>query len=162
MSTLIKNLKNNRKLVFDKGRFDDLCIYVVEADGRKYASRDSIYFADLQGINRNYPDNKIYSDFVRIYEQTTSAIDENVLTLIDEIVDTYAESDRIIMEQWFAAIYGGMIAEERKAGIVLRKRMKRLGMYRLLILNMNPVDAANSSRGKKAEEINLLMKSYGF
>jgi hypothetical protein len=35
-------------------------------------------------------------------------------------------------------------------------------MYRLLILNMNPADAANASRGKKADEINLLMKSYGF
>jgi hypothetical protein len=82
--------------------------------------------------------------------------------LIDEIVDTYAENDRIIMEQWLATLYGGMIAEERKTGFVLRKRMKRLGMYRLLILNMNPADAANASRGKKADEINLLMKSYGF
>jgi hypothetical protein len=162
MAILIKNLRNDRKVTFDKGRFDDWCVYVVESNGSKAPPYDTNYFKYFERITQYYPENKIYEDFVLIYDQTTSKIDEDVLILIDKIVDTYKEKDRTLVEQWFSVIYAGMIAEENKNGTVLKKRIKRLGMYQVLVLNMSPGDAANFSRGKKATELSPLMKSYGF
>ena len=162
MCTLIKNLRNKKRIIFDAGQFDNWCVYVLEADGTRIAPRDSTYFTELQRINQGYPNNKIYTDFIRIYNRTTCDIDEGVLRLIDEIVATYNEGDQISMEKWFTVIYGGMIAEEKKEGAILKKRIKRLGMYQVLIQKMNPEDAANFSRGRTVKELSPLMKSYGF
>jgi hypothetical protein len=63
---------------------------------------------------------------------------------------------------WFTVIYAGMIAEENKANAVLKKRIKRLGMYQLMIQNINPEVAANFSKGKNWRELDVLMKQYGF
>ncbi|MDR0547385.1 MAG: hypothetical protein LBG77_07370 [Dysgonamonadaceae bacterium] len=163
MATLIKNLRNDRKVVFDSGRFDTWCVYVVELYGSRNSPRDNQYFADLQSMAQKYSDNKVYDDFVRIYDSTTASIkDDNVLSLIDEIVVTYNDEDKIIIEQWFSVIYGGMIAEENKEFTKLGKRVKRLGMYQVLIENMNPNVAANFSKGKTWQELDALMKGYGF
>ena len=45
-------------------------------------------------------------------------------------------------------LYVGMIAEENKRRAMLRKRVKRLGVYQLLIENVAPEEAATFSRGK--------------
>ena len=162
MATLIKNLRNDRKVVFDSGTFDNWCVYVLEADGSRNAPRDNTYFTELHSVAQKYLNDKVYADFVEIYNLTTSAIETNVLSLIDKIVETYNDEDKIIIEQWFSVIYGGMIAEENKKNAVLKKRIKRLGMYQVLIQNMTPNDAANYSRGKKITELSPLMISYGF
>ena len=59
-------------------------------------------------------------------------------------------------------IYLGMVAEENKAGAVLKKRIKRLGMYQILFDNMSAYEAANFSRGKKVAELDPLCSSKGF
>lgn len=46
-----------------------------------------------------------------------------------------------------------MIAEENKAGTVLGKRIKRLGVHQVLLENISPRIAANFSRGMRAKEI---------
>ena len=162
METLIKNLRNNRKVVFDSGVFDTWCVYVVETNGDRNAPRDNTYFSELHSIAQKYPNNKVYADFVKIYDLTTPAIETNVLSLIDEIVETYSDEDRVKIEQWFSVIYGGMIAEENKTNAILKKRIKRLGMYQVLIQNINPNVAANYSKGKKVAELSPLMLSFGF
>jgi len=162
MDRLIKNLQNNRKVVFDSGKFDDWCVYVVESDGSKQAPFDETYFSDLYNISLKYSENKVYSDFVSIYEQTAKSIDTSVLGLIDEIVATYNEEDKIIIEQWFTVIYAGMIAEENKERAILKKRIKRLGMHQVLILNISAKDAAKYSYGKKWRELDTIMKPLGF
>ena len=135
---------------------------MVETNGIRNAPRDNTYFTELHRIAQKYPNDKVYTDFVRIYDWTTSKIESNVLSLIDEIVETYNDEDKIIIEQWFSVIYGGMIAEENKTNAVLKKRIKRLGMYQVLIQNINPNIAANYSKGKKIAELSPLMLSYGF
>jgi len=162
MDRLIKNLRNNRKVVFDSGEFDDWCVYVVESNGSKKAPFDETYFSDLYNISLKYSENKVYDDFVSIYEQTTKLIDTSVLDLIDEIVASYNEEDIIIVEQWFTVIYAGMIAEENKERAILKKRIKRLGIYQVLILNMPAKDAAKYSYGKKWRNLDAIMKPLGF
>jgi len=81
---------------------------------------------------------------------------------IESIASTYNPEHKDIVEQWFTVIYAGMIAEENKTNAILKKRIKRLGMYQVLILDMEPRRAAKYSYGKKWRELDKEMKTYGF
>lgn len=161
-SRLIKQLQNNRTVIFDKGKFDEWCVYVVESNGARKAPSDEIYFSDLQEISRKYIPNKVYNDFTKIYNRTTNLIEPDVLNLIDEIVKTYNQEDKIIVEQWLTVIYAGMIAEENKEFAILKKRVKRLGIHQVLILNMTAKEAAKFSYNKKWRELDTIMRTHGF
>jgi len=162
MATLIKNLRNNRQVIFDTGRFDDWCVYVVESNGVKKAPFDSTYFSDLHSISQHYQNSKVYNDFVAIYDLTNRSINPQTITLIDNIVLTYNLEHQVVIEQWFSVIYAGMIAEENKANTILKKRVKRLGMHQVLILGMPATEAARFSYGKKWRELDAIMRPYGF
>jgi len=159
---IIKEIANNRKVVFAQGRFDDWCVYIIEGNGNKKAPFDIEYFRDLKNISQKYKNDKVYNDFVSIYNQTDSKINQGTLNLINRIVDTYLKEDRILVEQWFSVIYAGMIAEENKRNAILKKRIKRLGMHQTLILNYEPDIAANFSKGKKWKDLDVIMKKLGF
>lgn len=162
MARLIKKLRNNRAVIFDTGNFDDWCVYVVEANGYKMAPFDETYFGELYVMSNKYPQNKVYNDFVLIYDRTTKLIDTSVLKLIDDLVNTYAQEDRVIIEQWFSVIYAGMMAEENKEFAILKKRVKRLGMHQVLMLHKSAKVAAEFSKGKKWRELDDIMKPLGF
>lgn len=161
MCILVKILANKRSVIFDNGRFDRWCVYVKESDGSKKAPLDVEYFQALKQISKKYPDNKVYEDFVAIYNQTTKSIQPDVIALIDEKVSTYADTDKNIVEQWFTVIYAAMIAEENKKNTILKKRIKHLGIYQLLVLDMPAKEAARFSFGKKWHELDAMMRSYG-
>jgi len=162
MERLINELRNNRRVIFDSGSFDDWCVYVVESDNFKKAPYDVTYFSELKTLSLHYEIDKVYNDFVLIYLLTTNIIEQNVIQLISKISSTYKSQDQAIIEQWMSVIYGGMIAEENKAHAILKKRVKRLGMYQLLKLDLLPQIAANFSKGKKWRELDLIMTQYGF
>lgn len=161
MIRLVKKLKNGRKVVFDNGKFDAWCVYVVETNGIRKAPHDVEYFTALQNLNRKYKENKIYSDFCKIYRQTDSWVSSGVLNAIEEITMSYDPADRCVVEQWMTVIYAGMIAEENKENSILKKRIKHLGMYQVLIQNYSPGDAAEFSKGKKWKDLDRVMKSLG-
>ncbi len=157
---IIKNLLNNRMVTFDKGKFDEWCVYTVEENGTKRAPFDIDYFTDLKRLNNKYGSNKVYHDFLQIYNATGKNIDTDVLDIIDRIVTTYDTEDQVLAEQWFTVIYAGMIAEEKKAYAVLKKRVKHLGIHQCLIQDFEPATAANFSKGKKWRELDMIMKPF--
>ena len=55
-----------------------------------------------------------------------------------------------------------MIAEENKENALLKKRIKRLGMYQGLVLDHPADKTAMFSYGKKWKELDAIMKQYGF
>ena len=160
--TIIKQLKNSRIVIFDTGKFDNWCVYIVEADGSRKAPFDIDYFTDLKSISKDYINDKIYNDFVSIYKLTNKTIDKNTIVLIDKIVSSYKLEHQIIIEQCFTVLYAGMIAEENKKFAILKKRIKRLGMHQILIDDLSPFIAANFSKGKKWRQLDALMKTKGF
>jgi len=161
MGRLVKKLKNNKQVIFDRGKFDDWCVHIVEHDGSKFAPCDEVYFSELQQISKHYPEGKVYNDFLKIYEKTDKAINPEVIDLIDSIVQTYKEEHRVKVEQWFTVIYAGMIAEENKKNTKLGKRIKHLGIYQVLVLHKEPAYAAKFSYHKKWRELDKLMRQYG-
>ena len=162
MKRLVKNLINGRSVIFDKGKFDEWCVYVVEENGFRKAPFDETYFSDIYSISQKYEANKVYDDFVQIYNLTSQHIDDSVLGLIDTIVKTYNNEDQILVEQWMTVLYAGMIAEENKDRAILKKRVKHLGMYQVLILRMPAKEAAKFSYGKPWRELDSIMRDYGF
>jgi len=161
MPILIKQFSDGSFIEFDKGLFDDWCVYLTRRGGEKYAPRDEQYFDELKKYCCKYSKERIWTDFVKIYDVTSSEIDEEVLDRISEIASSYGE-DSINIDVWFTVIYAGMVAEENKKYAKLKKRIKRLGMYQLLVDNETPSFAANFSKGMKWQELDMIMRSKGF
>jgi hypothetical protein len=67
-----------------------------------------------------------------------------------------------MIDIWFTVIYAGMVAEENKKNAKLKKRIKRLGMFQVLIEKKSAEYAANFSKGKKWKELDTIMLSAGF
>jgi hypothetical protein len=161
MPTLVKVVRNLHRVEFDFGSFDNWCVFLQRHTQQRYPPLDTEYFSFFQNMGTIYGAQKVYSDFVSIYQPTSKNIDASIVSSITSIADTYSNHVEEA-DIWFTVIYAGMIAEENKANMVLKKRIKRLGMYQLMIQDMNPVDAANFSKGKNWRELDLLMKQYGF
>ena len=55
-----------------------------------------------------------------------------------------------------------MIAEENKSKAILKKRIKRLGMYQTLIQQLPAMEAAVFSKGKKWQVLDKICRELGF
>jgi hypothetical protein len=161
MPTLVKLVRNLHRVEFDTGSFDGWCVFLQRHKQERYPPLDTEYFTFFQHMGAIYGVEKVYADFVSIYQPTSKNIDAAVLSSITSIADMYSNHVEEA-DIWFTVIYAGMIAEENKANAVLKKRIKRLGMYQLMMQQMDPVSAANFSKGKNWRELDVLMKQYGF
>lgn len=161
MPAFIKNVRNRNLIEFDKGTFDEWCVYLTRPGQMRYAPRDTEYFSRIKQLGDRHSSQKIYTDFLKFYTLANKSIDKNILILITNIANTYC-NDAEEMDVWFSVIYAGMVAEENKAFAVLKKRIKRLGMHQILIENLDAGYAANFSKGKKWRELDVLMKQRGF
>lgn len=159
MSTHIKTFSDKTYIEFDKGRFDDWCIYYV--DNRRVAPTDIGYFTKLKNLAKTHGKQKVYDDFVQIYNATTANINSKVLNNIASMASSYG-SDSLEAEKLFTILYAGMIAEENKNKAILKKKIKRLGMYQLLIDDFTPHQAANFSKGKNCRELMSECKNRNF
>jgi len=161
MSLLIKKIGERHTVWFDKGCFDNWCVYLHREGTARYAPRDTEYFSRLQQLGATHGHQKIYEDFTRCYALTHAQIDPVVLHLITQLSAGYG-TDAEELDIWLTVLYGGMIAEENKAGALLKKRIKRLGMHQLLIEGMDAPAAASFSKGKSWRALDVLMKERGF
>lgn len=158
---LIKVFSDGSILEYGRGRFDDWCVYLTRPNGIRYAPRDVQYFSRFKALAQTFGAQKIYNDFVQIYNRTTSELDDNILIFISELSQKYGH-DCLEMDIWLTTTYAGMVAEERKANAILKKRIKRLGMHQLLLENMSPKEAANFSWGKKVSILSPECSRRGF
>lgn len=161
MGKLIKNVWGRNLVEFDTGVFDNWCIYLTRRNNCRYAPTDKEYFLILADLAGKHGSNKIYNDFVKIFDRTNGNIETDVLTLITDIAVTYGRNAEE-MDVWFTVVYAGMVAEENKEFAKLGKRVKRLGMHQILIQGMKPVEAANFSKGMKWRNLDEIMKKNGF
>lgn len=158
---MLKKFSDESFIYYDKGNFDEYCVY-LEQNSKRKAPRDIEYFTALKELSSKYGGERIYNDFIKIYNRTGNLIDNAILiTLIDEIANAYTE-DSLEINKIFSIIYLGMIAEERKKFTKLGKRIKRLGMHYLLIENNSAYISANFMRGKNWREIDFLCKERSF
>lgn len=148
-------------LEYDRGQFDDWCVYLTRPNVGRYAPRDFQYFQRLQQFAEQYGSQSLYNDFVAIYNKTSKAMDNSMFEFIVDLCQKYDE-DSLTIAIDFSIIYMGMVAEENKAFTKLGKRIKRLGVYQTLMENISYSDAANFSRGRKWRELDAICKERGF
>ncbi len=147
-------------IFYDRGAFDEWCVYIKEP-GSTFAPSDEVYFARLKALAGIHKAHQIYDDFVKIYDATHTAISDTAIQLIADISAKYG-TDSIEIRKWFTVIYAGMVAEENKANKILGKRIKRLGIYQVLIQGRSVKHAANYSREKKWRYLDEIMRVHGF
>ncbi|WP_439182811.1 DUF7004 family protein [Carboxylicivirga taeanensis] len=161
MAILVKSLKNNRKVVFDRGKFDEWCVFLVDETSQT-APLDIEYFTQLKLLSYRYPQGKIYNDFLVLYRLAQKEPDNTAATVIDQLAQNYKWNDALLIEQWLTVLYAGMVAEENKKNAILKKRIKRLGMYQLFFLNFSAEEAASFSKNKTWRELDKHMQTLGF
>lgn len=161
MGQLIKQFLDGSFLEYDRGKFDSWCIYFTKSNGNRCPPRDVDYFNELKSFAGVYGIQKVYDDYVRVYDMTGASVDRDVLNSISTIANSYGK-DALQIDVIFSILYMGMIAEERKANTKLGKRIKRLGVYVLLIEGRNVSDAANFMRGMEWRDIDRLCQERGF
>jgi len=84
-----------------------------------------------------------------------------VLDYITTLSTSYGNS-ALTVDVIFSIIYMAMISEEQKAYTKLGKRIKRLGIHKLLVDGVPVNKAANFMRGMKWREIDEICSELGF
>lgn len=116
----------------------------------------------MKDLANKYSVNRIYDDYVQIYDFTKNVVEDDVLNKISEIASSYYEKDIAEIDIIFTILYMGMIAEENKQYTKLGKRITRLGIYRLLIENCSVHESTNFTRGMNWRDVSALCESRGF
>lgn len=159
---IIKRFVDDISIAQGKGKFDNYCVYIVKQHETKIAPKDIDLFSFLIKESRIYGKNKLYKDFVKIYNFTNVEVKESDLIEISELSKTYNLSNINDIDRIFTILYLAMIAENNKANTKLGKKIKRLGVYQSLILDYPPEKAANFSCGKDWKSLYALCEQYGF
>jgi hypothetical protein len=160
---LFSNLPNGYSISFGRGKFDDWCIYFQTASGVTYFPKDVEYFATLDSIGQDFGHINLYNDFVHLYNEVRDEKVANPHTInwiYSNAVKYSVYASRI--GNAFAIMYAGMVAEENKEHKVLGKRIKRLGVYQVLVDREEPHYAADFSRGMKAKQLIVECEKRGF
>ncbi|MCH5262828.1 MAG: hypothetical protein J1F42_07940 [Lachnospiraceae bacterium] len=164
MGKIVKKYDDGSYLEFDKGGFDDWCVYFVKSDGSRTAPTDTGYFNQLKQYAAQYGAEKVYNDFVSVYNSTGKNVEQTALDKITQIASSYKNKagDALEMDIVFTILYMAMIAEENKQYTKLGKRIKRLGVHMVLVENVDVTQAATCMNGKKWQEIDRMCKDRGF
>lgn len=161
MGQLIKEFENGTFLEYDRGGFDDWCVYFTDTNGTRKPPRDVDYFKQLTELAEKYSVEKVYTDYVQVYNLTGKEVEQTALAEISRISVSYGR-DALDVDVIFSILYMAMIAEERKKYTRLGKRIKRLGIYKLLIEKRSVYEAANFMRGMGWRDIDALCRERGF
>lgn len=159
---ILKTFSDNSFVYYDRGKFDDYCVYLKHENTIAKAPRDYEYFQYFIDLSFKYGNEKIYNDFCEIYKRTINVVEKTILDLVTQISLSYNKEDRLWVDKWFTIMYLGMVAEERKANAILKKRIKRLGFHQIINENYTAYEAANFSRGKKANILIEECRKRGF
>jgi hypothetical protein len=141
-----------------QGSFDEWAV-LVNVSGIPSWPKDVWYFSKLM-VYKYHLGEVVYEDFCSLYNQVTKDEDQRVFDWISDITAKYPKPDEA--EVVFGILYMTMISEENKAGAILKKRIKRLGVHQVLKEGMRPDIAAEYSKGKKAQELTMECHSRGF
>lgn len=117
-----------------------------QPNGLRRAPLDRDYFNQLQNFAGQYGVNRIYNDYVQVYNLVGKTVDDSDLDKITNIALNYGD-DALELDKIFSILYMAMIAEERKAFTKLGKRIKRLGIHKLLIEGCTVQESANFMKG---------------
>jgi hypothetical protein len=158
ISSIIHKFEDGSFLAYDRGSFDSFRVSFYKPGGTYDTSpKDTDFFYFFLSIGNNQ---LVWEEILTLSKSVSRKTDFEKI-IIPSITSSIKES------KMFYALAAAMGAEENKAGTRLGKRVKLLGCYQVLILNMKPEIAANWSRkmpGKTMDWkiIDQECKKFGF
>jgi hypothetical protein len=161
MGDLIARFDDGSFLEFSQGKFDSFCVFEVMPNGNRKPPRDADYFQVLMDCSSYLDALTVYKDFVCVYDSTGQLVEQEVVKSIFVLAEKYG-TEKLKFAKAMCMIYAGMIAENNKAFTKLGKRIKRLGVYVLLMEEGSLHFAANFMRGKNWREIDAMCLQRGF
>ena len=161
MGQFIKAFSDSSYIEYDRGTFDDWCVFYVNRNGHRRPPRDVEYFNKLVELSQKYGSERVYYDFTKVYMWTDKNLSQSTLKFITELSEEYGE-DSLLVDIIFSILYVAMIAEEQKTNTRLGKRIKRLGIHVLLLENETVGYAANFMKGKGWRDIDRDCRRRGF
>jgi hypothetical protein len=160
-----KKFNDGSALDFFRGGFDHWQVRLTRPNMgiSWYPPTDTQYFKFLKDLSHKYGHDTVYNDFIEIYKVTTKDLENcnAVFSLIYSISSKYTD-DSLEVEIWLSVLYMAMVAEDNRRWTKLGKRIKRLGVHRVLLENVTPKVAADESKGKPWREIDKECKIRGF
>lgn len=143
---------------FDKGNFDKYCVYVNGRGRFRYAPTDDEYFNWILNLSKKYTVEQVWDDFCQVFNIVdTNENDNDVMNLIQKI-DIHYDEDTII---WWILFYMTMLAECKKENAILKKRIKKLGVYNLLFDKYSIDYVTTYMRNQTWRDLDKLMKERG-
>lgn len=158
---MIKRFSDGSFLEYARGSFDNWCVYFTDSTGKRRPPKDVEYFEKLKDLSKTYGVQKVYRDYVIVYNLTSNELSEAALSMISLIAASYGEAE-LEADIVLSILYLAMIAEERREHTRLGKRIKRLGVHKLLVEGRPVPEAANFMRGMCWRDIAHLCEDRGF
>ena len=160
--SVVKLFPDGTFLEYDWGSFDEWCVYLTRpSEGRK-PLRDTDYFRVMEVMAVKYGKDRIYADYVSVYDMSGKQVEDAVLEHITRLASRYEPEDILRMDILYTTLYMTMVAEENKANAPLGRRIKRLGIHILLHEGSGVEYAAHFMRGKKWRDLDQLCSARGF
>ena len=92
MGTVIKVYSDGSFLEFDRGKFDDWCVFHTDKNGIRKAPRDTEYFINIKNLAKQYGTEKVYQDFVKVYDSVNRDDIRTSLENISDVAETYGKN----------------------------------------------------------------------
>lgn len=156
--TVTVKTSNGYTLVFGQGNFDEYCVHVTRPNQKKWFPKDYEYLHWIRRLSRVYGDDKVYNDFLKVYDEAKFNYDEHNAYQIIQSIDSHYYGNT---EHWWAVFYMTMVAEEHKENTILGKRIKRLGVYNVIYDGYSPKFTAEYMKNKDWIELDSLMIERG-
>ena len=152
-------IDNNKTCIyFDKGKFDKYCVYINGRNKFRYAPTDDVYFNWIRILAKQYGNLQVWNDFCTIYDIVDTGETENEVLSIIKNIDLHYNDDTIL---WWLIFYMTMLAECKKENTILKKRIKKLGVYNILFDEYSIDYVIQYMKGKNWRYLDNLMKERG-
>ena len=161
MGRRVKEFADGSFLEYDRGKIDNWCVYMTNPVGVRKPPLDRDYFSEFKALADKYGTDRVYRDFVTIYDVTKKDIDAAVLEAITRIAAGYG-TDALFVDKLFTTFYMAMPAEENYPYTRLGRKIKRLAAYEILYAQRDVDDAVVFMKKMGWREIAALCQERGF
>ena len=100
MGRRVKEFADGSFLEYDRGKIDNWCVYMTNPVGVRKPPLDRDYFSEFKALADKYGTDRVYRDFVTIYDVTKKDIDAAVLEAITRIAAGYG-TDALFVDKLF-------------------------------------------------------------
>lgn len=155
--------RDGEEIYFARGNFDDWCVYRRAPGERARPPRDADYFAELLRLGERYGRGRVYAYFRAVYDLTDNTRRWSVFKLVGEQGSSLGEADGLPYAKVMVTLYYAMVAEENREPArryPLKKKVKKIGVFQVLIEGLSPSEAASFSRGTPARVLLELLREY--